>query len=432
MVLLAVTLGVLVGLLPARTAGRVDVQQALRAGERNAGGATRLRIHTLLATGQVTLAVTLMLCAGLLFRSFWTLRTTNLGFDADRVVAVTLSSIDAEALSPNSAAETDAYGRALAEVQADPRVESAALIIGVPFLQGFSTSISVPGLDSIPALPGGGPWISAVGPDYFRTAGTSLLRGRGIGADDRESRVVVVSTSMADLLWGDRDPIGDCMGIGRPEGDCYRVIGVAENVHRAGYREPPSMQFYVPFSQDLGFGGAAMVVRPRPGVRDLPSHLQATLVGVAPGVELVSARTLGSYLEAEVRPWQMGTIALGLSALLATLVAIMGVYGVLSYLVAQRRREIGVRIALGASTGAIRTLVLRSGMGAALAGIVLGALLVIPASPWLRPLLYQTTLDDPLVLGTVAAIMTAVALAACLVPARQASRIAPATCLRNE
>lgn len=432
MALLALGLGATVGALPALSARRVDVQSALRSGDRRGGGRASTRIHTLLATGQVTFAVTLMICAGLLLRSFWILQGTDLGLDADRVVAVELASIDPSELATNSPAAVVAYDRALTEVRADPRVESAALILGAPFIHGFSTSLFVAGLDSIPALPGGGPWLSAVGPDYFETAGTPILAGRGIESGDDGTPVVVVSRSMADLLWPGTEAIGACLRVGDPADDCHRVIGVAENVHRAGYREPPSMQFYVPYSRTLGFGGTAMVVRARAGVRDLAPHLEATLRGVAPGVELVSARTLGSFLAAEVRPWRMGTIALGLSAVLATLVAVLGVYGVLSYLVAQRHREIGVRLALGAPTGSVRALVLRSGMGAAVAGIVLGALLVLPAAPWIRPLLHQTTLADPVVLGTVVGTVLLVALAACLIPARQATRIAPSTCLRSD
>ncbi len=432
MVLLSLVLGALAGVLPARSAGRVDVQQALRSGDPNGGGRARLRIHTLLATGQVTLAVTLMVCAGLLFRSFWTLRTTDLGFDADQVVAVELASLEPNQLDPNTEAESEAIARAMIQLQTDPRVESAAMVIGVPFIQGFSKTLTVVGWDSIPALPGGGPWLSAVGPDYFRTAGTAIRRGRGIEPGDEPGSVVVVSESMAELLWSGRDPIGDCIGIGNPEEDCHRVVGVVADVHRAGYREPPSMQFYVPWAQTLGIGGTMLLVRPRPGVSDLPAHLEATLRRVAPGVDLVTARTLGSFLEAEVRPWRMGTIALGLSALLATLVAVLGVYGVLSYLVAQRQREIGVRIALGAPAAAVRTLVLRSGMGAAVVGIVFGSVLVIPAAPWLRPLLYQTSIRDPWVMAGVPALILAAALAACLIPARQATRIPPASCLRSE
>jgi len=425
----ALVAATIVGFLPALSAARLDVHSALRSGSASRAR-TSGRLHTVLATGQVTLAVTLLLSAGLLMASFGAMRSTDLGFDADRVLAVTVASATPGVLDAGSEEEDRAYEEARSRVDRLPEVEATALTIGAPFLTGFSTALRVPGHDSIPALPGGGPWYHAVSTGWFETMGTDLLRGRVIEAADRDRPVVVISRSMAETLWPSADPLGTCIGIGPPDRGCHTVVGVVEDVHRVGYREPPSMQFYVPIEQVSGFRGTTLLVRLRPGAE--ARSVREAALATGGGVDLVEVRALSTWLEPEVRPWRLASGTLGVAAALATLVALMGVYGVLSYLVAQRDREISVRMALGASNASIGRDVLRKGLGTALGGIGLGVVLLVPVLRWIEPLLYKTSALDPVVVGGVAGVILVTTLVACLIPARQAVRVPPAQALQGE
>ncbi len=432
-VLVTLVTGVLVGLLPARHAGRTNVTDGLRSASRG-GGTRRLPLHAALATAQVALSAVLLIGAGLFLRSFWNLRVTDLGVDASAVTAVSLRSLDPEALRSPSEEELAAYLGARDAVEADPDVAAAAVVLGVPFLYNFGRSISVPGHDSIPALPGGGPYLSAVTAGYFDAVGTSFVRGRGFTPDEvsGEEPLIVVSASMARLLWPGEDALGRCVRLGDDRSPCRRVVGVAEDVHRVGYREPPSMQYYVPLGAQDGFGGLVLVLRLRNAKAGALERIRSRLQGVDPAVDYVEMRTLRSVLDPQVRPWRMGAWVLGMAALVALLVSVVGVYGVLSYLVEQRRRELGVRIALGASTLGIRGLVVRRALVSALAGCAVGIAFVLAASPWVQPLLFETPAYDVRVLGGVVAVLLLCASLASLLPAERAARVDPARTLSAE
>jgi ABC-type antimicrobial peptide transport system permease subunit len=192
------------------------------------------------------------------------------------------------------------------------------------------------------------------------------------------------------------------------------------------------MQYYVPLGHERGtFGGTLLAVRTT-GEAGVSERIRRALLSLDPRIDYVDVTTLAGVLEPEIRPWRLGAIVLGLAALLATLVSVLGVYGVLSYLVAQRRRELGVRIALGASGASLQGLVLRRGASAASVGVGLGLVMVALASGWLEPLLFETSATDPLVLATVATLLLVAALAACALPARQAARVEPVSCLNGE
>lgn len=443
---LVVTLltGVIVGILPARHAGRTDVSSALRPAGRG-GGRGRAGLHLVLAASQVTLSAALLVAAGLFLRSFWTLRVTDLGMDADRVVAVTFRSLDRDGIPRVGEGEHALYRRALDAIEGHPDVADAAVSLGLPLRYNFGMSFAVEGRDSVPALPGGGPYITAVSPSYFSTLGTDIVRGRAFTQQDVDASLdagppgrgappdagtLIVSESMARTLWPDQEPLGRCVRIGSAASPCSRVIGVAEDVHRVGYREPPSFQYYVPLAPSRTFGGMVLLVRPHDPGEIAP--LRSRLLEVDPAIDHIDAKPLDAPLDPQVRPWRLGSWVLGTAALLALLVALVGVYGVLSYLVEQRRREMGIRIALGATATGIRGLVLRTGLGATAVGLGLGAAVVIASGPWLRPLLFETEVTDPLVLAGVSALLLGAATLACLQPAARAARVEPALCLKEE
>lgn len=432
---LAITLtaGLLVALLPLRRVSRISVADGLQ-GARSGEGRRRPSLHLGLATLQVTFSALLIVGAGLFLKSFQTMRVTDLGVDARNVAAVTFQSLDSEALPTRGAEEYELYQRALEIAASDPDVADATVSLGLPFLYSFGMSISVPGRDSIPELPGGGPYLTGIQSGYFETLGTSIIEGRGFtpaevaGAEP----VVVVSASMAGSLWPGESPRGKCVRVGTANDPCFTVVGVVEDVHRQGYREPPSLQYYLPLAPSSGFGGTALVLRPRSWDARTIDGLRQRLASIHPAVDWVEFRRLESLLDDEARPWRMGAWILGSVALLAFLVSITGVYGVLSYLVEQRRREIGVRIALGASGGGVQRLIVRSGLGATLAGLMVGMVLAAIASPWIEPLLFETRVLDPVVMGGTAMLLAAAAALACWAPARRASRVAPVICLSQD
>jgi hypothetical protein len=286
----------------------------------------------------------------------------------------------------------------------------------------------------VPVLPGGGPYFSAVSAGYFEAVGTPLRRGQPIGEEHTRTgaRVVVVSEAMAEALWPGAEALGQCVRLGNPVGECWQVIGVVADVHREGYREPPSMQFYVPYGVESSFGGTALVVRPAVSTANVLARVEAALAALDPRIDFVETTPLQTLLEPQIRPWRLGAVVLTLAALLAVIVSLLGVYGVLAQLLAQRRREIGVRLALGASGGSVRGLLLRTGLLTALAGVVLGVAPVVGASRWLGPLLFETPVHDPWVITAVAVLLISGALVACAPAALQAARVDPLTALRSE
>lgn len=429
----AIVTGVVLGLLPARHANRTDLTSGL-ATDRVVSTRGHGRTRALLATAQLTLSSALLVCAGLFLKSFWTIRTTDLGF-TDDVLAVQLRSLDDAAIPEGSDGEWNLYTRALKTARDIAGSGRAALSVGLPFLYNFGMSIWVPGLDSIPRLPGGGPYLSAVSGGYFAAVGTPIVKGVGISRTDvsRQEPVVVVSRSTARTLWPGRDALGKCLRVFSESSECLRVIGIAADVHRQGYREPRSLQVYVPLGRERGhFGGMSLVVRPARHPSEEAARLASALKGLDPAVDQVDVHRLDSLVAGQVRPWRLGAVVLTLTAAIALLVSLIGVYGVLSYGVAQRRREMGVRLALGATTTSLQRLVLRTGLVSAVAGVATGIGLVFAASPWLAPLLFETSVADPLVMLGVVVLLVASAVAACALPAAEAGRMDAMTCLSGE
>lgn len=419
-----------VGIVPAWQAGHHTLTQSLRSGRHAAPASSGIR--STLTVLQAALSVVLLVGAGLFMRSLANVRAVDLGVDADAVLTV-------EATLPFAdnyvAMERDVYRRLEEVVARVPGVEDAAVAIGLPLDGGsFSAAVHVPGRDSIPVMPGGGPHVSTVDASYFDVIGTRIVDGRAFTVADREGSepVVIINETMAETLWPDGGALDRCIQIGSASNPCARIVGIAEDVHRTGLREEASFQYYIPVGQQSMFGGARLVVRQMAGSRVEWEVLRREVVAADPAVRAVEIRTLAESLAGELRPLRLGTVTFGISSVLALVVAILGLYSLMSYLVAWRTHEIGVRSALGAQRSDIVQLVLRSGFVLAAIGVALGLALALISGRWLEPHLFETSARDAGVLAAVTTCILVTAAFAGWMPARRATRISPTEALRTE
>ena len=422
---------VVVGLVPAWQAGDHRLTQALRSG-RHAAPASGLRAT--LTVVQAAFSVVMLVGAGLFLRSLANVNAVDLGVDSDRVIAAEASFASEP---PDRYAETERriYRELERAVAQTAGVGLAAIAIGLPLDGGsFSQGVWVAGRDSIPSMPGGGPYVSTVSALYFDVVGTRILRGRAFTDADREGTepVVIVNQTMARTLWPGEEALDHCIRIGLETSPCARVVGIAEDVHRVGLRERASFQYYIPLGQQSSFAGAHLVVRPAPGAQLSWGALRRTMLEANPAIRAVEIGTLSESLDGEMRPLRLGIVTFGISGALALVVAVLGLYSVMSYLVAWRTHEIGVRSALGATGTDIVRLVMRGGVTLAAIGVALGLSLAVAAGRWLEPHLFETSASDTGVLLSVAAGMLATAAVAGWLPARRATRISPTEALRAE
>jgi predicted permease len=439
--LTAVLTTLLVGAVPAVQAGRAAVSGALRGGNRD--GEARSWLRPSLTVVQAMLSVVLLVGAGLFIRSIQRVNAVNLGMNPDRVLTVELryprtprspGESFSDWLDRNSRMERERYARVTDVARRVKGVEQAAVSVGVPFYSGFGVGIWVPGRDSIPMLPGGGPYITAVGPDYFTTMGTPIRRGRAFDGRDREGTeaVVIVSETMARTLWPGVDPIGRCLTLFSRDAACARVVGVSADIHRSGLKEEPSMQYYVPIGQERGFSGSYLLVRPRGEFTTAWRELREALQRADPTISSIDVRLLADGLDEQVRPFRLGQIAFGLGAALALVVAALGLYSVMAHAVAWRRHEIGVRMALGARPQDVAAMVVGRGTRLATLGVAAGLIIAFAARPWVEPRLFETSARDPLVLAGVVVLIELVAVLAGWIPARRAVAVSPTEALRAE
>jgi predicted permease len=437
----ALLVGLLVAVIPVLQAGRSDLASGLRSGHRETGQKSAVR--SALTVIQATLSVVLLVGAGLFLRSMQRVNAVDLGMDAERVIIAEARYQRAprapgqsfsEWLEQGSVVERERYRRLVDAARRVSGAERAAVSVGVPFLGSVTVSLWVPGRDSIPALPGGGPYVNAVGDDYFATIGTQIRRGRAFTTNDREGTeaVVIVNETMARTLWPQADAIGQCFHIQAQTAPCARIVGIAADVHRSGLKEEPSMQYYVPIGQERGFSGSWILVRTRDEAPAAWPQLLKALTDADPTIRSIDMRKLDAGLNAEMRPYRLGIVAFGLSALLALVVAGLGLYSVLAHSVSWRRHEIGVRLALGARPSGVAGLVVRRSALLAGVGVSIGLVIALAARAWIEPRLFDTRVTDPLVLVGVVVVIEAVALLAGWLPARRAASVSPTESLRAE
>ena len=443
--LLALLLGLGAGLPAALQAARSDPNELLAAGGPRAGGGRRSRLRSGLLAAQTALSFLLLLGAGLFARSLLRVESIDLGYDVERVVAGDVIFRDATGgyLDFFDDAHRDAmvsgFPAAAAALRGRPDIASVAVANAMP-MQGYvMTSLRIPGLDSVPRLGNRDPALVAVGPNYFSTSGTRVIRGRSLLESDRRGAapVLIVNETAARLFWPGRDPLGQCIGI-KFEPACATVVGVTADAHLTDVIEAPTVRLYVPLAQ-IGsatshiFIPRVLLARAAPGrTGEALAALRAELRQQFPDAGVVRAARLSDMVAPQLRPWRVGADLFTTLGVLALVIATLGVFSVVSYQVRRRTHEVGVRMTLGATPADIVRLFTARGLVPVYAGILLGAAAALAAGRLVAPLLYETSPHDPTIFAGAAALLAIAALAAALLPGWRAARVEPGKILRTE
>jgi hypothetical protein len=340
--------------------------------------------------------------------------------------------ITAQELASIRARRTELWRTAMTRLQERPDVEKAAIAVGSPFGNAFGVNLFVPGYDSIPKLGGGGPYVSAVTADYFAAVGTRLLRGRSFRPDEGKGKepVTIVNETMARTLWPRQDALTKCMRIGADTAPCAQVVGIVEDARRYDLREEPAMQYYIPLGQESGFGGSVLMIRPRRSPREFAPVAIRAIHETDALVDRVQAWPIRERIDPLLRP--LGATVFTLGGVLALLVAALGLYSVMSYSVAQRTHEMGVRLALGARSRSIVAMIVRQGIVLATVGVAGGILVALFAGSRLQGLLFNTSPHDVTIIGSAAAVLLTAAAAASFWPALRAGRVDPIRALKSD
>ncbi len=420
--------GCLTALVPALFSGHSELTAALKSGVRD-GGQQRSTARTALMVTQFSLSFVLLVGAGLFVRSLRNVEQMRIGFEPQPVLMI---NHNLRGANLEDSARVQLVRTLLETTQQYPGVEAAAVVASVPFWSTESRGLWVAGIDSVRTL--GSFTYQQTTPDYFRTMGTRILRGRGIEESDRAGteKVVVVSQGMAGALWPGKEAIGKCIRIGSDTTPCVTVVGIAEDIVQNDLREEKRFHYYVPMVQSSPVDATTLFARMRGDAASQQEGLRVALQKLMPGEGYIVMDRLGDIVRNEQGSWRLGATMFMAFGVLALIVAAIGLYGVIGYNVAQRMHELGVRIALGAENRHILRLVIGQSAQFAVVGIVLGAGMAYVAGRWLQPLLFGQQARDPLVFVAVTVILLLVALTASAAPAFRAIRADPATALRSD
>jgi putative ABC transport system permease protein len=426
----------LFGLAPALNATSGNLQSELKEGGRTTGSGGRNRGRELLAASEVALALILLVGAGLMMKSLYRLLSVDSGFRPERVLKLEMSLRTAQ--YDKDQAVLGFWQQTLDRVRALPGVESAAVGTAIPLTDDhWRTDITVEGMP----LPKPGsfphPDMHVVSPGYEKTLGIRLLRGRGFTDADRENAVLVamVNASVAQRLFPGADPVGKRFTFGHPGAGSapkwVTIVGVVADTRMYGLANPARLEVYVPFRQKAPNDMVLLVKSARE-----PATLVSAIRGVVASIDkeqpIFGIATMQEVVNASVSTRRVTLTLLGLFSGLALALAAIGIYGVVSYSIAQRVREIGIRMALGAQPGDVLRLVLAQGGKISFAGIAIGSAASLALTRSMAHLLYAVSAADPATFAAVAFLLALVAMVACYIPARRTLRVDPLTALRHE
>jgi putative ABC transport system permease protein len=428
---LSLLTGVLFGLVPAFAASRTDVNYSLKEGKSGLLSHRRNPIRSLLIVSELALALVLLTGAGLLLKSLYRLIEVNPGFQPENVLTATFS------LPYSDASRQAAFcDQLLQRLNSLPGVEAAGLTDALPLFGGPNTlmlGLQVKG--EAPPDPRKSPVITVVvvSPGYFNAIGMRLTSGRVItNQDKKDSRqIAVVSAALAEHFFARKDPLDQQVKTGGTP-DWRTIVGEVDDVHRSGLDTEPELVMYVPLAQGHIGGMFSVAVRGRINSASLSSAVRSEVASLDSALPLYNVATMEERISTSISPRRFNALLLAMFAALALILAAVGIYGVISFGVAQRTHEIGIRIALGAQPGALLRLVIVEGMSVALVGIAIGVGGAFGVMRFLRSFLFEVNATDPATFAAVSAVLFLVALAACYIPARRAMRVDPMVALRHE
>jgi putative ABC transport system permease protein len=436
---LSVLAGVLAGLVPAWRISRPDLAGILKgSGERTAAASGRQRLRSALVVAETATAMVLVAGAALLVRGLWTLTRVDPGVDPDHVLAAQV--ILPAATYPKAPDVVAFYDRLRERLGALPGVRSAALVNALPMRDG-GRLILVGGPWQPPNAEPLGAEVLMVSPGYFATLGTRILRGRPFAASDGAgaARVAALNPAAARALFGSDDPLGKPLSIlqAQPREPAFEIVAVVSDVRTGGLGSEPGPQVYLPLAQavtDIRGVTRAVSVALKTDVdpASLGGAVRRAIWALDPKLAVANLETMDTVVAASLGPQRLQASLLGAFAGLALVLAAIGLYGLLAHLVGLRRRELGIRLALGARPGQLLGLVLRQGLALTALGVAAGAVVAAAAGRVLAGLVHGVGSWDPTCLAATAVTLLLTAAAAGYVPARRAARLDPAVTIREE
>lgn len=427
---LSVFTGCVIGLLPAWRFTRADLHQAMTSSSRTATASAQTgRLRSILVSVEVGLTVLCLIAAGLLLRSFVNLLGVDRGFESERILTADIAF--SEARYPGLDKKSEFLKTAIEHLQTLPGVTSVGVVNRLPLNGSGGNNGMIPeGTVTV-----GNPIVDirTVNPDYLRTMGIVLYEGRSFDERDRSRNVAVISKSTAERIWGRQSSVGKRFRLGSSERPPIEIIGVAADIRGVRLDRPPEFTAYVPYWQgSFGIGAVTLAIKTVREPEDASAAIRTTIRNIDADMPLPPFRTMDQVVEQSVgeRRFQLHLILL--FGLIAVILAALGIYGTMSYAVAQRTNEVGIRIALGAQPRSIAGKIVIDALKSVAIGLLAGIPIALAATSALRSLLFGVTPRDPVTVIATCSIIVGIAILAAYLPARRASRIDPILALRQE
>jgi len=422
--IISLATGIIFGLVPALEATRLDLSDALKEGGRS-DGAIGVGTRRLLIVCEVALSLVLLMGAGVMVQSLLALRHSDTGFDPNDVLTMRVRLVDAR--YPTAGQRSAFFVATLQRIRALPGVVAAGTIDDLPFADGSSQTLALEGY--APQRDPVAVQVRQISPGYLRAMGIPVLRGRDVLDSDADA--LLVSQDTAKLYWGADDAIGRRATLPALSRTVFRqVVGIVGDVKQRNLFEgaTPTVYFYT----REPYGRATFAIRTSVPPVTLAQPAVAAIRAIDPEQPVVDTQTMVQVLDGKLTPQRLSALLLGVFAGVALLLAAVGIYSVVSFIVRGRRREIGIRTALGARAADVLRLVIVEGMSPVLAGIAAGTIAALASARVMKTLVFGVSASDPLTLAAVAATLALVALIASLVPAYRAARLDPVKVLRAE
>ena len=420
------------GLLPALQATKRAVHATLKEGGRQGNRGGRPRTRGLLVVAEVALSLLLLIGAGLMIRTFISFQRVDPGFRTDNLLTMKLALPFAKYPKPQQ--QVAFYNQVIERVRALPGVQEVGAVSDLPLVEGGVFAFIIEGRASASAQDDPSAVWRAINPDYFRTMGMQLRRGREFTEHDQldQVEVIVINETMAATFWPGEDPIGKRIQIYDSQPMPWReIVGVVNDTKEAGLGAPTRLEIFVPFSQRPR-AAMTLIAHTAAEPEQLAGAMRAAVQAVDPEQPVFRISTMEQFFSAEIAVPRATMFLLGALAVTALILAAVGIYGVMAHAVTQQTHEIGIRTALGATQRDVLRLVVRQGMTLTLIGVVIGLAGAFALTRLMTTLLFGVSATDPATFTVIALLLTGVALFACYIPARRATKVDPLTALRYE